>query len=150
MTQAQTQSMIARGPVFVPIRAEDIGAVWKDAAPLIRLAQRRVARNMGMSDVYNDLIGGRVCLWLVKVEDKLRAVILTEIAQHPLRSVLRILMIGGSGMSDWLDQGIEAMKQAARLAGCSAIEADGRLGWARIVPQRGFREVSRAYEMEID
>lgn len=150
MTCAQKHSILPQGAVFVPVRAEEIDAAWQEAAPLVRLAQRRVERNIGMADIYEDLTLGRVCLWLVRVGDKLKAVILTDIVKHPRRSVLRVLMIGGSGMSEWLDQGIETMKQAAKLAGCSAIEADGRLGWARIVPQRGFREISRAYEMEIE
>ena len=133
----------------MPIRADQIDAVWHEATPLIRLAQKRIERNVGMADIYNDLIDGRSMLWTIRFEDKLKAVIVTEIAQHPRRRVWRVLMIGGSGMSDWLDDGIAAMKKAAQIAGCSAIEADGRLGWAKIVPQRGFKEISRAYEMEI-
>lgn len=149
VTCAPKPSMVAATPAIVPICAEDIDAVWNEAAPLIRLAQRRIERNVGMADIYDDLTTGKAMLWTVRIEDKLRAVIITEIAKHPRRCAWRVLMIGGSGMSDWLDHGIEAMKRAARIAGCSVIEADGRLGWAKIVPQRGFREVSRAYEMEI-
>ena len=141
--------MFAATPAIVPICAEDIDAVWSEAAPLIRLAQKRIERNVGMADIYDDLTAGKAMLWTVRIEDKLRAVIITEIARHPRRCAWRVLMIGGSGMSDWLDHGIEAMKRAAQLAGCSVIEADARTGWAKIVPQRGFREVSRAYEMEI-
>lgn len=141
--------MLPVKPFVVPVRAEEIDAVWSEAAPLIRLAQKRIERNAGMADIYEDLTAGRTMLWLVRIEDKLRAVIITEIAQHPRRRVWRVLMIGGSRMSEWLDTGIDAMKKAARIAGCSAIEADGRLGWAKIVPQRGFKEISRAYEMEI-
>ena len=141
--------MLSQRLLIVPIRADQIDAVWHEAAPLIRLAQKRIERNSGMADIYNDLIDERSMLWTIRVEDKLQAVIVTEIAQHPRRRVWRVLMIGGSGMSDWLDDGIAAMKKAAQIAGCSAIEADGRLGWAKIVPQRGFKEISRAYEMEI-
>jgi hypothetical protein len=141
--------MLSQRLLIVPIRADQIDAVWHEAAPLIRLAQKRIERNAGMADIYNDLIDERSMLWTIRVEDKLQAVIVTEIAQHPRRRVWRVLMIGGSGMSDWLDDGIAAMKKAAQIAGCSAIEADGRLGWAKIVPQRGFKEISRAYEMEI-
>ena len=141
--------MLSQRLLIVPIRADQIDAVWHEAAPLIRLAQKRIERNAGMADIYNDLIDGRSMLWTIRFEDKLQAVIVTEIAQHPRRRVWRVLMIGGSGMSDWLDDGIAAMKKAAQIAGCSAIEADGRLGWAKIVPQRGFKEISRAYEMEI-
>ena len=149
MTCAEKHSMLSQRLLIVPIRADQIDAVWHEAAPLIRLAQRRIERNAGMADIYNDLIDGRSMLWTIRFEDKLQAVIVTEIAQHPRRRVWRVLMIGGSGMSDWLDDGIAAMKKAAQIAGCSAIEADGRLGWAKIVPQRGFKEISRAYEMEI-
>jgi hypothetical protein len=149
VTCAEKHSMLSQRLFIVPIRADHIDAVWHEAAPLIRLAQRRIERNAGMADIYNDLIDGRSMLWTIRFEDKLQAVIVTEIAQHPRRRVWRVLMIGGSGMSDWLDDGIAAMKKAAQIAGCSAIEADGRLGWAKIVPQRGFKEISRAYEMEI-
>jgi hypothetical protein len=149
VTCAEKHSMLSQRLLIVPIRADQIDAVWHEAAPLIRLAQRRIERNAGMADIYNDLIDGRSMLWTIRFEDKLQAVIVTEIAQHPRRRVWRVLMIGGSGMSDWLDDGIAAMKKAAQIAGCSAIEADGRLGWAKIVPQRGFKEISRAYEMEI-
>jgi hypothetical protein len=149
VTCAKKEAILPATVIVVPIRAEDVDAIWHDVAPLVRLSQRRIERNAGMADIYDDLIAGRAMLWTIKSEDKLRAVVLTEIAQHPRRRVWRILHIGGSGMSEWLDQGIEAMKRAARIAGCEAIEADGRLGWAKIVPQRGFREVSRLYEMEI-
>ena len=149
MTCAEKHSMLSQRLLIVPVRADQIDAVWHEAAPLIRLAQKRIERNAGMADIYNDLIDERSMLWTIRVEDKLQAVIVTEIAQHPRRRVWRVLMIGGSGMSDWLGDGIAAMKKAAQIAGCSAIEADGRLGWAKIVPQRGFKEISRAYEMEI-
>lgn len=149
MTYAPKHSMFAAKPVIVPICVEDIDAVWNEAAPLIRLAQKRIERNVGMADIYDDLTAGKAMLWTVRIEDKLRAVIITEVAQHPRRCAWRVLMIGGSGMSDWLDDGIEAMKRAARIAGCSVIEADARLGWAKIAPRVGFREISRTYEMEI-
>ena len=149
MTCAEKDSMLRTRPFVVPIRADQIDAVWAQVAPLIRLAQKRIERNAGMADIYEDLIAERTMLWLVRIEDKLQAVIITEIAKHPRRSAWRILLIGGSGMSEWLEYSIEAMKRAAKIAGCSAIEADGRLGWAKIAPRCGFKEVTRAYEMEI-
>ena len=149
MTCAEKDSMLPVKPFVVPLRAEEIDAVWSEAAPLIRLAQKRIERNAGMADIYEDLIAERTMLWIVRIEDKLRAVIITEIAKHPRRSAWRILLIGGSGMSEWIEGSIEAMKRAAKIAGCSAIEADGRLGWAKIAPRCGFKEVTRAYEMEI-
>jgi len=149
VTCAEKHSMLSQRLLIVPVRADQIGAVWHEAAPLIRLAQKRIERNTGMANIFESLISGQNMLWLVRTEDKLQAVIVTEIAQHPRRRVWRVLMIGGSGMSEWLDDSIDAMKRAARIEECSAIEADGRLGWAKIAPKVGFKEISRAYEMEI-
>ena len=135
---------------IIPIRPQQIEAVWDEAAPLIRLAQKRLEHETGLADIKDDLTADRLMLWMVRIGDKLRAVILTDIAQHPRRRVLRILMIGGYGMSEWLDTGIQTMRKAAELAACDAVQADGRLGWARHAPKCGFREVSRSYEMKVD
>jgi hypothetical protein len=149
VTCAEKDSIIRQEPRIVPIHAKEIDAIWHDAAPLIRLAQRRVESKIGMADIYDDLIAGHMMLWAVRIEDKLVATILTEVVRHPRRTAWRIVMIGGKRMSEWLQNGVETMRRAAQVAGCSHVEADGRLGWVRHAPKCGFVEVSRTYEMEI-
>ena len=45
---------------FIPIRPEQIDAVWSAAAPLVRLEQKRIARNSGMADMYEDLTESKI------------------------------------------------------------------------------------------
>lgn len=150
MTCEEMDITLPLGPFIVPLRADQIDDAWPDAEPLIRSAQRRIEGHVWMCDVYNDLVAGKSMLWLVMIENKIKAALITEVEEHPRKRVWRVAYVGGSNMSVWIHDAVCAMKKAARIAGCSAIEADGRLGWAKIAPRLGFKEVTRAYEMEID
>lgn len=133
--------------VLVPVNQLD--EAWVDAAPLIRLSQRRTRSYEGMEDIYDALTAKKQQLWLVRVEDKLKAAAVTAIEQHPRKRILRILHIGGKDMRMWQMDGLNALKFAAKHAECDAIQGDARLGWVRKIPENTFKEVSRVYEMEI-
>ena len=149
VTCAKKEAILPATVIVVPIRAEDVDAVWLEAAPFIRLAQRRIERNVGMSNIYEELVQGQMCLWLVKMQDKLQAVIITRVVQHPRRRAFRIEYVAGKSMTEWLDSSMVTMRKAAQLSGCSVIEADGRRGWTKIAQSIGFKEVHRAFDMEI-
>jgi len=150
VTCAKKEGIFPATVSVVPIRAEDVDAVWLEAAPFIRLAQRRIERNIGMSNIYDELVKGQICLWLVTIEDKLQAVIITRFVQHPLRRALRLEYIAGKSMTKWLDKSMATMRKAAQIAGCSVIEGDGRKGWTRIAKSIGFKEAYRSFDLEID
>ena len=126
-----------------------IDDAWPQIAPLLRKSQRRVANSIGMDDLKHDLEARGQQLWAVKVEDKLKAVILTTILKHPRRSVLRITHIAGSEMKVWMEGALATLVEAAQALGCDAIDAEGRLGWIKHASKCKFKEVSRTYEMEI-
>lgn len=131
------------------ISKSEVDEVWRDAAHLVRLSQKRVESYTGMSDIYEDLLSGEMQLWLVKVEDKLKAAVVTMVEQHPRKSILRVMHVGGFDMKLWLDHLIDALTFAAKRAGCKNILADCRLGWAKKLPLRGWKEAARLYELEI-
>lgn len=129
-----------------PNQLED---AWRNAAHLIRLSQKRIDDYEGMADIYDNLASGSQQLWLVTVEDKLKAALTTVVEQHPRKRILRVLHIGGFDMAIWFEDVLTALKVAAHSAGCKAVQGDGRLGWVKKVPQYGFKEVTRSYEMEL-
>ena len=122
---------------------------WRNVAPLIRLAQKRIERKATMADVYDELERGINQLWVVKKEGKSRAAMTTTVETHPQATVFKILLIGGFDMQEWLMPALDVIKDAAKKLGCDTIEADGRLGWAKHAPKCGFKEITRTYEMEI-
>lgn len=131
------------------VATSELDDAWKNAAHLIRLSQKRIDDYEGMADIYDNLASGSQQLWLVSVEDKLRAAMTTVVEQHPRKRILRVLHIGGFDMAIWFEDALTALKVAATRTGCKAIQGDGRLGWVKKVPQYGFKEVTRSYEMEL-
>ena len=135
------------GVYYVPRMQLD--TEWRNAAPLIRLAQKRIERKASMQDVYDEIERGQNQLWIVKKEGKTTAAMTTTVETHPKETVFKILLIGGFDMQEWLMPALNVIKDAAKKLGCDTIEADGRLGWAKHAPKCGFKEITRTYELEI-
>ena len=124
-------------------------AEWRNAAPLIRLAQKRVEHKNSMDDVYAELEAKNHQLWVVKKNGVTKAAITTMVERFPQSDVFVIMLIGGFDMQEWYDHALNVMKDAAKRLGCKTLEADCRLGWSKYAKQYGFREVTRTYELEI-
>lgn len=149
MTLVQNKGNMAPTVSVLLVSPNQLENAWRNAAHLIRLSQKRIDDYEGMADIYDNLASGSQQLWLVTVEDKLKAALTTVVEQHPRKRILRVLHIGGFDMATWFEDVLTALKVAATSAGCKAIQGDGRLGWVKKVPQYGFREVTRSYEMEL-
>jgi hypothetical protein len=137
-------------PVKVSLVQRDrVDMVWAVVSPIVAMSQRRVANDVGLDEIRGDLINGGQQLWLITVGDKLTAVIITMIIQHPRRKILHLSHIAGMHMKVWLEDALDTMVEVAEKMGCSAIEANGRLGWSKHAAKLGFEEKSRVYEMEL-
>jgi hypothetical protein len=131
------------------ISKSEVDEAWRDAAHLVRLSQKRVESYTGMADIYEQLLVGGMDMWTISVEDKLKAAAITATVKHPRKRVLKVVHIGGFDMGLWIDEFIAALREVAHQLECSAIHADCRSGWAKVLPQRGFKEVTRVYGLEI-
>lgn len=131
------------------IAKDQIDMVWEFAEPVLALSQRRIARDVGTEDIYAALHAGANQLWVIVDEDTLKAVIVTEVFQHPRSRILKILHVAGKDMPGWLNEALDTMKRFAADMDCNRISADGRLGWAKHAPKHGFREAHRVFEMEL-
>ena len=149
MTLVQNKGNMSPSVSVVLVSPSNLDDAWKSAARMVRLSQKRIEGYEGMADIYDNLANGSQQLWLVKVEDKLKAAMTTVVEQHPRKRILRVLHIGGFDMAIWFEDVLKTLKVAANSAGCKAIQGDGRLGWVKKVPQYGFKEVTRSYEMEL-
>jgi hypothetical protein len=69
--------------------------------------------------------------------------------RHPQRHTLYIEYMGGADMTIWMNAAINVLKDLAQKSELSAIEADGRIGFARYAKDNGFSEKYRHYEMEL-
>lgn len=121
----------------------------KKALPLLEDSIRKFERNASIEDVVSDLKEGRSLLWTVYIQDTLIAAFTTCVMKHPQRDTLFIEYMGGVNMSAWMDYALEALKDVAKKHDLKAIEADGRIGFARYAQNNGFKEMYRHFEMEL-
>lgn len=119
------------------------------ALGLLRPAFKRQAMNVSEDYLIKDLRAGQSVLWMVYLGDTLTAAFTTAVVTHPLRSVLKVEFLGGYDMHEWVDAAIKFLADVAKHAGLSAIEADGRPGFEKMVKGLPFRPVYTNYVMEL-
>jgi len=85
----------------------------------------------------------RVQVWGVGVGEQWKMFIFTQVAIHPARNCLEIVMCFGEGVLEKVGPVVsEAMDQFALSQSCKDIEVFGRPGWEKILAPYGFRKLS--------
>ena len=138
-----------RPKIRIVPEVEDVQDGVVRALPLLEASIRKNERNTSMEDVVSDLLEGRSLLWTVYLQDTLIAAFTTCVMRHPQRHTLYIEYMGGAAMSVWMNAALNVLKEVAIKGELSAIEADGRIGFARYAQDNGFSEKYRHFEMEL-
>lgn len=121
---------------------------WPAILELLAPAIEREARNIGPEHVYDDIAAGNSLAWVVEVEDKLVGSFVTSLVQHPRRRTVSIDYLAGSGLSEWVDEALSAVKISAKQCGAQAIEGNGRDGWIQVARKLGFERRWSHFELE--
>ena len=134
---------------ILPVLEDDFDTLLGIGMELIAPSVARQANDVTLQDVEDDIRGGGAVMWLVHVEDTLKAAITTCVVKHPQRNTLKIEFMGGTQMKKWMNEAIDTFADLARRADLGAVEADGRLGFDKYLDASPFREVYRHYVMEL-
>lgn len=104
---------------------------WPDGRHLI-LPALECGREHDEADVVAALENGAAQLWL-GIDDQVRCAVVTRLNQTARGLVCEIWLMGGVDRRLWLHF-LADIEQAAKAAGCVAVELIGRAGWARLLP----------------
>jgi len=140
---------VKRPTIRIEPIVEDVQEGVVKVLPLLAASIRKNERNSSTEDVVGDLLEGRSLAWAVYMQDTLIAAFTTCVMRHPQRHTLYIEYMGGADMSIWMNAAINVLKDLAQKSELSAIEADGRIGFARYAKDNGFTEKYRHFEMEL-
>ncbi len=114
-------------------RPDEVEVFWPLVVDHLKKAVPHSEGEMEPEDMLPELIKGEMQLWF-SVEDRtVTAAMVTQIIPYPRKKVLRILSIGGEGMARWMKH-FPMVEEFAKQTGCSSIEAWGRKGWLRALP----------------
>lgn len=86
-------------------------------------------------------------LWLIKDNEKIKAICITEILITPQCRVLGIVALAGVGHKQWKDLLEQILTIYAQEKGCRYIEIQGRKGWNKVLSN--FKQVAIVLRKEV-
>ncbi len=117
-------------------------SVWNRAETKIKRALKHAGDTHTIDDLKNLISSNKAQLWQVNE----RTLIITEIIQYPQKKVLNIFIAAGDLQP--LLAAIPDLVEYARQNDCAWLQATGRHGWQKKVPN--WRSGARSYKMEIE
>lgn len=112
------------------VRREQVPQVWPFVKGKIAAACRHSDGTWEAIDVLERCLVGEMRMMLIGS----RAVAVAEVIQYPRSLTVRVPIIGGAGMTDWLQNSLAFVEAWAREIGADRIEGCGRVGWTRVLP----------------
>lgn len=87
------------------------------------------------------LCEGKGLLWIAEKDGKIIAALTTSLVNQVSGLVCRMVACGGTEMDRWKEREAQIVEYA-KAEGCVKVTAEGRKGWARVLP--GY-EIKRVY-----
>lgn len=143
-TLKQTEPLIipSSGSVFGVVWTH-IDSVWDQCRRLVQKALLHGDGRYSAEDIYNCLKKREMQLWIYCVTiDNIISCAITEISNFPQVKICTVLYVAGENLSDWIHYR-HSIEQWAKENDCYQIEAYGRMGWTKVVPD--YIDVGRIY-----
>ena len=126
------------------VAPERLPELWPKVAPFIKDALAFNPGDLGLADIAELVMRGRMQLWVL---GNVRAACVTELVVYPRRKVCRLVTFAGD-----LKRARRLEEQMAAWAtsqGATQLEIIGRRGWARTLKAAGWREVATIVRKDI-
>lgn len=124
--------------VIEGVLADDVDAIWPAVEKQVNRVLDSFDFGYGADYVHGKLKEKEMQLWICNGD----AVAVTEILIMPNFKILAVPLVAGEGMSDWLPDLVETLKEFGREHDCKYMEGYGRKGWVKALAFGGFKEYS--------
>lgn len=130
---------------LIGIESCRVDDVWNEIKQLVERACARSFPKFTVDNIKAAVMRRDMQLWVI-VEEKIYAVIVTEIINYPLRRVCRVLIATGSQRERWQHL-ISEIENWAADHGCVSMDLLARPGWKRIL--KGYRHSHDQLEKDL-
>lgn len=126
------------------ITEDQLGLVWKDAAPLL---EKALGEGETMGQVLSALFQKRAQLWIGADEKELHVACVTEIVRKGGTLYCNVWLTGGKGVNNWI-YFLDTIEAWAKEQGCEEMLIDrARNGWRRLLPNYKTKTISLVKEI---
>lgn len=113
------------------VLSTDIDLVWEQCVPYLKRALEYSDGKYSLESIKKGLESRSMQLWIYMKGD-IKACMVTQIVNYPIKKVCLIMFLGGSLMHEWL-RFMTMIEEWSRSNKCDAMEIYGRPGWAKVL-----------------
>ena len=133
------------------IHPDDTNHVWDKVLPMVESAIEYSNGEYTADYLLDCIHSSDAQLWVGHEQGHIRYVCITSVETFKATgaTILKILLLAGNGIDDWLDSNLPELESWAIDNGATAIWNYGRSGWERKLRPHGFRKVSTVMAKEL-
>lgn len=125
----------------------EVDEIWPSISGKVQATCDKSGGDLSSGDLWQMCRSGQAFLVVIMDDSGPVATIIVQFQKWNRRTVLRCLSIDGERMSEWLNEAMAYISNMGRNGGASSLIAEGRDGWARVLPQA--KKLRITYEVEI-
>ena len=118
---------------LVVVGDANLGLHWPHMVSWVIPALDRGSRRDGVADIYDAISQKNMVAFVAYQDGEATAVCICEIISYPAKKTLRLVILVGQRREDWLHH-LAHIEAFGRERDCQTIEAWGRPGWERVLP----------------
>jgi hypothetical protein len=126
-----------------------IEGLWSLIFPHLSKASEYTFGRYEPEDIFEYVISGDAHLWVAFDDGYIVGITVTRLWEYPRKKCLDVMFLGGEDWADWKDIMFDTLQRWARDSGCAAIEASGRVGFARVFKSRGYTPLWQVFEFPV-
>jgi len=132
------------------VPTEHVPDIWEAVRPYINKVAALTYGRYEPDDVFDLVTNKGYLLWIAFDETQIRGVVVTFFMQYPRTKYLYLLMCAGENGKEWKIPMLELLQRFARDNNCDGMEATGRLGWAKIFHDQGYKPLWQVFELPVE
>lgn len=121
---------------------------WPEIESILEPAMRKNRSDFRPEDILLGVKEKRYQLWVV-FDDRIRAVVVTEILKFPVRKVCFVLVLAGRDLNEWIHLLEAVLMPWSKAEGCVKIRGLPRKGLGPILSARGWKTTRLVMERDL-
>lgn len=123
--------------------------VWSRMYPYMAKAAHYTHGRYEPEDILEAIVQYGQQLWVAFANDGIKGVAVTGFKQYPRLKCLDLIFCAGDDGMQWKESMLNTLQCWAYDNNCDRIEATGRLGWAKIFQDDGFKPMWQVFELPV-
>lgn len=131
------------------IPTEQVYNVWSRTYPFMEKAAEYTYGRYLPEDILDSIVQYDHHLWLAFEGEDIKGITVTRFAQYPRIRCLDMVFCAGDEGMEWKDPMLKILQHWAYDNHCDRIESSGRVGWAKIFKNDGYKALWQVYELPV-